>query len=159
MLKIKEKTIFTTLIVIMLIFTVSCSNQSNKIEVYSFSGENDYITVNNGMIIVTGDTEKLIGGDLLFKAEKPTDVKDYNEKFFFYEGKEENIILNNSSTTEGTTEGQNLPVELGLISSEDLFHGNNLDLIKKSLNFSLSGKFINGKKFEYNLVLDVKQAY
>ena len=37
--------------------------------------------------------------------------------------------------------------------------GNDLELINKSLNFSASGIFMNEKKFEYTVVLDVKKVY
>ena len=36
--------------------------------------------------------EKFTGGDLSFKGEEPSDVKDYFEKFFFYkDGNEDRV--------------------------------------------------------------------
>jgi hypothetical protein len=50
------------------------------------------IAINNGLIIVTDGMEKFTGGDLSFKGEEPSDVKDYFEKFFFYkDGNEDRV--------------------------------------------------------------------
>nr|WP_312576954.1 hypothetical protein [Sedimentibacter sp.] len=155
----KKRIISITLIVIVLCFITSCTTQKNKIEIYSFSGEDENIKINNGLIIVTDDLEKFIGGDLSFKGEEPSNVKDYFEKFSFYKDGNEDTIMSNATKTEGTTEGLQISSELGSISGEDLFYGDDLELIKNSLNFSLSGKLMNGEGFEYNLVLVIKKAY
>lgn len=147
------------LIVIILCLITSCTKPKNNVEIYSFSGENEIISINNGLIILTDDKEKFIGGDLSFKTEEPTDVQSSSGKFFFYKEGNEFAILNNSSTVQGTTKGAQISSELGFISGKELFYGNDLELIKDSLNFSLSGKLINGENFEYNLILDIKKAY
>ncbi|MDD2494639.1 MAG: hypothetical protein PHE29_05545 [Tissierellia bacterium] len=64
------------LIVILLFIITSCTKPEDHTEVYSFSGENENISINNGLIIATKDLEKFIGGDLSFKGEEPLDVKD-----------------------------------------------------------------------------------
>lgn len=155
----KIKFITITLLVIALCLITSCTKQQKEIEIYSFSGENDTLTINNGLIIVTDDLEKFIGGDLTFKGEELSDVKYTITKFFFYKDGTETTILNNSQSIEGTTKGTHISPNMGSISSKDLFYGNDLELIKNSLNFSLSGNFMNGDNFEYNVVLDVKKAY
>lgn len=155
----RRKLAMITLLAVALCLITSCTKQQKEIEIYSFSVENDTITVNNGLIIVTDGMEKFIGGDLTFKAEELIDVKYYVTKFFFYKDASETTILNNSQSIEGTTKGIYISPDMGSISSTDLFYGNDLELIKKSLNFSLSGIFMNGEEFEYNVVLNVKKAY
>ena len=147
------------LLVIALCLITSCTKQQKEIEIYSFSGENDTITINNSLIIVTDGLEKFIGGDLTFKGEELSDVKYYVTKFFFYKNGIETTILNNSQSIEGTTKGTHISPDMGSISSEDLFYGNDLELIKQSLNFTLSGIFMNGENFEYNVVLKAKKVY
>lgn len=147
------------LIVILLFIITSCTKPEDQTEVYSFSGENENISINNGLIIVTKDLEKFIGGDLSFKGEEPLDVKGYFERFFFYKDGNEETILNNATTTEGATEGLHISSELGSISSENLFYNNDLELIKGSLNFLINGELINGESFEYDLTLVVKKVY
>jgi hypothetical protein len=156
---VMKRFVVITLSVIILCFITSCAKPKNKVEIYSFSGKNETITINNGLIIVTNDIEKFIGGDLSFNAEEPTDVQSYSGNFFFYKEGNKSSILSDSTTLQGTTEGQKIPSELGSISSKDLFYGNDLELVKDSLNFSLRGKLMNGERFEYNLILDIKKAY
>lgn len=78
----EKKLAIITLIIVVFLITSNIKKQE-KIEIYSFSGENEAVTINNGLIIVTGNLEKFIGGDLSFKGEKPSDVKYSNTKFFF----------------------------------------------------------------------------
>lgn len=40
------------------------SNEEQSLKVYSFSGENEYISVSNGVIILDGKNEICYGGDL-----------------------------------------------------------------------------------------------
>ena len=146
-------------VAIILCLIASCTKQEKEIEIYSFSGESDAVTISNGLIIVTEDLEKFIGGDLTFKGEELSDVKHCITKFFFYKDWIETTILSSSESIEGTSKGTHISSDMGSISSKNLFYGNDLELIKKSLNFSLSGIFMNGEKFEYNIVLDVKKVY
>lgn len=96
---------------------------------------------------------------MTFKGEEPSDVKYSDTKFFFYKDGVENTILNNSQSIEGTTKGTHIQQDMGSISSKDLFYGDDLEQIKKSLIFSVSGILMNGENFEYNLVLNVKKVY
>lgn len=154
----KKFTAIILIVILLLVFT-SYTRKVNQTEIYSFSGENENIAINNGLIIVTNDSEKFIGGNLSFKGEEPSDVKDYFERFFFYKDGNEETILINATTTEGATEGLHISSELGSKSSENLFYNNDLGLIKESLNFMISGKLVNGEDFEYDLTLGVKKVY
>jgi hypothetical protein len=67
----RKKFIVIALILILLWVFASCTRPEKKTEIYSFSGENENIAINNGLIIVTDDLEKFIGGDLSFKGKCP----------------------------------------------------------------------------------------
>lgn len=155
----KMKFLTITMLIIGLCITTSCAKQQKETEIYFFSGESDAVMINNGLIIATDDLEKFIGGNLTFKGEEPSNVKFYVTKFFFYKDGVENTILSNSESIEGTDKGTKISPNMGSISSKDLFYGNDLEQINKSLNFSVSGFFVNGGKFEYNVLLDVEKAY
>ena len=155
----KIKFITISLVVIALCLVTSCTAQQKKIEVYSFSGENDFVEINNGIIIITDELEKFIGGDLSFKGDELSDVKYSVTKFYFYKDGAETVIQNNVVSIEGTSEGENISPDMGSSSSTTLFNAEDWSLIKKSLNFSLSGLFMNGESFEYNIVLEVKEVY
>ncbi len=148
-----------TLFIMVLSLTASCSKEQIETRIYSFCGETDVITINNGLIISTDGLEKFIGGDLTFKGEEPLDVKSCVTKFFYYKDGVEDTILSNSESVEGSTKGSIISTDMGSISSENLFYSNNLEQVIKSLNLSITGFFMNGEKFEYNVVLDVEKAY
>lgn len=59
----REKFIAIILIVILLLLFAACTRKVSQTEIYSFSGENENIEINNGLIIVTNDSEKFIGGN------------------------------------------------------------------------------------------------
>jgi hypothetical protein len=155
----RVKFLTIALLIIALSLTASCTKEQKEIEVYSFSGESDVVMINNGLIISTEGFEKFIGGDLTFKGEEPLNVKYCVTKFFFDKDGVESTILNNSESNEGTTKGTKISPDMGSISSEKLFYGNDLEQINKSLNLSISGLFMSGEKFEYNVALDVEKAY
>ncbi len=137
----RKKLITITLMVIILYLITSCTKPKSKIEVYSFNGEDENIAINKGLIIITDDLEKFIGGDLLFKNEEQSYIKDYFMKFFYYKDGNEEVILNDTSTVKDAVKGVHITSELGSVSSKKLFY-DDLDLIKKSLSFSLSGKVV-----------------
>ena len=133
-------------------------NRQNDIQVYSFSGESNNIAINNGAIIITNNLEKFIGGDLSFKNKIP-DIKNSALRYYFLKDGADTIIQENIDITGGFGKGTNLQQDTGSSSSEDLFYGNDLEFIKKSLYFSLKGTFMNGEKFEYIIALKVKRIY
>jgi len=137
----RKKLITITLMVIILYLITSCTKPKSKIEVYSFNGEDENIAINKGLIIITDDLEKFIGGDLLFKNEEQSYIKDYFMKFFYYKDGNEEVILNETSTVKDAVKSVHITSELGSVSSKKLFY-DDLDLIKKSLSFSLSGKVV-----------------
>lgn len=155
----KKRFVAIALIIILLFIITSCTKPENQTEVYSFSGENENIVINNGLIIVTDDLEKFVGGDISFKGEEPSNVKDYFVRFYFYKDGNEETIMNNATTSQGITKGLNISSDLGSISSKDLFFANDLELIVGSLKFSISGNLIDGEDFEYDLSLIVKKVY
>ncbi len=155
----RTKWVTLILVVIALCLMTSCGTQKGKIEIYSFAGENDNIAIHNGLIIITDKEEKFIGGDLSFKGEKPSSVKNSEVKFYFYKDGVETIIQDNMDSINGTTAGTTIQQDTGSSSSEKLFYGNDLELIKGSLNFSLRGTLVNGESFEYKTVLAVKKVY
>lgn len=155
----KKRFLTVALIITTLFLMTACTKSEKAVEVYSISGENDELRIDNELIIVTKDLEKFIGGNLSFKDEEVPKVKEYAQKFFFEKEGIEEGILTNTSTIEGKTEGIEISSELGEISSEDLFYGNDLELIEGTLKFSLTGKLMNGEKFDYKLDLSVEKAY
>jgi len=157
--------IIALVLALIVIFTFAACSGWNKYtstggnKIYSFSGENEFIEINNGMIVITAGLEKFIGGDLLIKGEQPANVLSYSEKFYFFmDGGEENVIQNNIASIEGSAEGISIDANLGSTTAEKIFNAEVWDMLINSLNFTLSGIFVNGERFEYSIVLDVKEV-
>ena len=53
------------------------SNEEQPLKVYSFSGENEYISVSNGVIILDGKDEICYGGDLKVMSDDFSDITTY----------------------------------------------------------------------------------
>lgn len=155
----KTKLIICIYLIVAVSITTSCSRNEKEIEVYSFSGENEFIMINNGLIIVTDESEELIGGELRFKEDAPSNVNSATTKFFFYNDSVETTVLSNSENIQGKSESMYITPDLGSINSEELFHGDDLELIKKTLSFSLKAELNDGEKIDYTVGLDVKRVY
>lgn len=153
----KPKLIIAALIISLSVFT-SCSNKEDIAVVYSFRGESDVITINNGIIISTGDMEKFVGGVIDFKGAALAGVKEYNTRFYYHKDNEEITIQSNYDSIQGSDEGMCVQPDLGSSSSKELFYGDNLDFIE-SLEFSITGVYVNEEKFEYRIPVNVTKIY
>ena len=58
--------------------TSSESNEEQSLKVYSFSGENEYISVSNGVIILDGKDEICYGGDLKVMSDDFANTQTQN---------------------------------------------------------------------------------
>ena len=145
---------FIIFLVVLLSLMTACNKPASEAEAFSFSGENEEIKISNGSIMVTDEADEFIGGDLSFNNEEMTDVKEY-ESIFFYEKDGEQIEI---ITDASIVEGEEVSPELIKISGKNLFDHKDLDLVKKSLSYSLSGKLMTGEDFNYLIPLDVEET-
>ena len=74
--------------------TSSESNEGQPLKVYSFSGENEYISVSNGVIILDGKDEICYGGDLRVMSDDFSDSTTYSTAIYI-NGSEKAILLSN----------------------------------------------------------------
>ncbi|MDR2650370.1 MAG: hypothetical protein LBB94_11745 [Clostridiales bacterium] len=154
----KKKFSIVHLVIIALYFMSSCQISNHQTKVFTFSGKNSSISINNGVIIIDEDIEKFIGGNLTLINIDLKNIKYYSTEFYYYKDNLKIILHSDIVSTNATVDGLNVSTELGYGSSEKLYISENINIIKNSLNFSLSGAFINGESFEYNIVLDVKEV-
>ena len=164
-MKLIKTTVPALVLALMMAFSVAAcggdgrNNDKDTTKIYSFSGGNEFIEIRNGMIVITNELEKFIGGDLFFKGEKPANVLSYSEKFYFYmDDGEQNVFQNNTAGIEGSAEGISINPNMGTTTAEKIFsHAEVWDLLINSLNFTLSGTFVNGENFAYHIVLEVNE--
>ena len=60
--------------------------------VYSFKGENEQISISNGVIVLTPNEEIFYGGDLTGKQEALSDVVEYSAAFYAVSGNEQKTL-------------------------------------------------------------------
>lgn len=69
------------------------SNEEQSLKVYSFSGENEYISVSNGVIILDGKNEICYGGDLKVISDDFVDITTYSTTIISMEVKKKLCFL------------------------------------------------------------------
>lgn len=155
---IKTKTlVFMTIIMIAL---TGCGKVGQeRLTVYSFSGENEQLTISNGIIVLNGTEEIFSGGDLKVTNDFFTDITSYSITFYTMSDSEKDVILSNSvvDMTEGTV---NVSGDLGQVSGDSIISRIKIDDtsdLNNILYFELTTKDKNGKESVYQLQLSLKE--
>lgn len=137
-----------------------CSDSSNQEEaqpfsVYSFSGENEYFSISNGVIVLTSAEEIFYGGDLEETLETFNDITAYSVTFYVSSGGEENTLLSNSAVdkTGGTID---ISGWTGQISG-DILKSTDVPYLLDHLYCELETVDVNGEEHEYLLQLTVTE--
>jgi len=142
-------------------FTVNDGKTGSVDKVYFFNGGNEYIEIKNGEIILTPKLEMFIGGDLSFPGGEPQNIKSYTEKYYFYLNSVETDICSTTGMDERSEGGLIIAPGTSSTSAEKLFNSDEIwDIVTApgALHFSLSGTFVNGETFAYDIVLSVNEA-
>ncbi len=150
MIKMKAL-IFMT--ILMLASTGCGKTEQEPLRVYSFSGENEQLTVFNGIIVFNGSEEIFSGGDLKAADDSFLDITSYSTTFYTISGNEKNVILSNSveDMTGGTV---NVSGDLGQVSGESIIRRIKIDDASdwgNTLFFELTTKDKYGTENVYQL--------
>lgn len=126
------------------------SNEEQSLKVYSFSGENEYISVSNGVIILDGKNEICYGGDLKVISDDFVDITTYSTTIYI-NGSEKETLLSNSvdDQTGGTIDFSG---NIGKISG-DIFKNRDADKLTDNLWFELKTTNLNGEENTYQVQL------
>ena len=161
-----------TAILILLVVLAGCSknnsvnndgNDGGVNKVYSFSGGNESIAISNGSIVLTPTLELFVGGQLSFMGAEPQNIKSYTAKFYFYLDSDsvETDIHRVTALVENPDLSVSIASDMGSTSAEKIFNSDDVwDIITApgGLHFSLSGTLMDGKTFEYNIILNVTEV-
>lgn len=130
------------------------SNEEQSLKVYSFSGENEYISVSNGVIILDGKNEICYGGDLEVMSDDFVDITTYLTTIYI-DGSEKEILLSNSvdDQTGGTI---NVSGNIGKISGNILKDGD-ADKLNDNLWFELKTTNLSGDENTYQVQLETTE--
>lgn len=116
--------------------------------VYSFCGENEILSLTNGIIVLSPAEEIFYGGTL---DGELSDVVGYSMTFYLSSGGEDRVLLSNS--VEDTT-GQAISIagEIGTRSG-DILPAAEADMLEDNLYFELKTTQLNGEEHTYRLPL------
>ena len=130
--------------------TSSESNEEQPLKVYSFSGENKYISVSNGVIILDGKDEICYGGDLKAMSDDFTDITTYSTTIYI-NGSEKEILLSNGvdNQTGGTID---VSGNIGKISGY-ILRDSDADKLTDNLWFELKTTNLSGEENTYQVQL------
>ena len=133
--------------------TSSESNEEQSLKVYSFSGENEYISVSNGVIILDGKDEICYGGDLKVMSDDFSDITTYSTTIYI-NGSEKEILLSNGvdDQTGGTID---VSGNIGKISGDIL--GDSDDKLTDNLWFELKTTNLRGEENTYQVQLETTE--
>ena len=129
------------------------SNEEQPLKVYSFSGENEYISVSNGVIILDGKDEICYGGDLKVMSDDFSDITTYSTTIYI-NGSEKEILLSNGvdDQTGGTID---VSENIGKISGDIL--GDSDDKLTDNLWFELKTTNLSGEENTYQVQLETTE--
>ena len=130
--------------------TSSESNEEQSLKVYSFSGENEYISVSNGVIILDGKDEVCYGGDLKVMPDDFSDITTYSTTIYI-NGSEKEVLLSHSvnDQTSGTID---VSGNIGKISG-DILRDGDVDNLTDNLWFELKTTNLSREENTYQVQL------
>lgn len=130
-----------------------CGRQAKeeRLAVYSFSGENEFFSVSNGVIVLNSTEEIFYGGNLEEKDEMFSDIVAFSVSLYIQSGDEKRILLSNSveDMTGGTI---TVADEIGKVSG-DIINETEIEELKNNLFLGLSTTNLNSEENEYQLQL------
>lgn len=130
-----------------------------QLTVYSFSGENEQLSISNGIIILNGTEETFSGGDLKVSDDFFDNITSYSTTFYIMAGDEKDVILSNGMV-DMTGDTVNVSGDLGQISGDSAIRRIKIDGtsdLKNILYFELTAKDMDGNENVYQLELSLTE--
>lgn len=136
---------------------VSYGGQGQSPAVWSFHGENDEIAVENGVIVISPDTETLYGGNLTVKSEAFDEVAAYTVRIKVDTGAEwRPLLVNTVSAADAAGVSIGASDFIGQMTG-DVFEGTDAEFFPGSLRFELDVTDLSGVLHTYQVPLQVTQ--
>ena len=134
--------------------TSSESNEEQSLKVYSFSGENEYISVSNGVIILDGKDEICYGGDLKVMSDDFADITTYSTTIYINGSEKETLLSNGVDDQTGGT--IDVSGNIGKISG-DILRDSDADKLTDNLWFELKTTNLSGEEKTYQVQLETTE--
>lgn len=160
------KKVFALIIVAVCAFMfTACDGEiaDDKTEVYTFYGENEYISVTNGTAVIDGKEEAFSGGNLeILNKELFADAVYWHYEFYISNDGEEKTIYVGSVSDETGTSAVSIEGDLGKISGGDIiteYDDSYADDFVNNLYFKFTVKNSDGEENSYHLQMEVDKVY
>ena len=134
--------------------TSSESNEEQSLKVYSFSGENEYISVSNGVIILDGKDEICYGGDLKVMSDDFANITTYSTTIYINGSEKETLLSNGVDDQTGGT--IDVSGNIGKISG-DILRDSDADKLTDNLWFELKTTNLSGEENTYQVQLETTE--
>ena len=155
------------IVAIMLTLSFSCvilsgcgasskGEQDQSLTVYSFSGENEYFSISNGVIVLSSAEDIFYGGDLEANQEKFDDVTAYSMTFYIMSDNRKDVLLSNSAV-DTTGETIHISGEIGKCSGDSIIIRESTDKLQNNLYFELETTNLDGENSNYQLQLSLAE--
>ena len=145
---------------ILMLALVGCEKvEQEQLTVYSFSGENEQLSISNGIIVLNGTEEIFTGGDLKVTDDFFNNITSYSTTFYIMSGDKKDVILSNN-VVDLTGDTVNVSSDLGQISGDSAIRRIQIDDtsdLKNILYFELTTKDRDGKENVYQLQLPLTE--
>ena len=145
---------------ILMLALVGCEKVENEqLTVYSFSGENEQLSISNGIIVLNGTKEIFTGGNLKVSDDFFNNITSYYTTFYIMSGDKKDVILSNN-VVDMTGDTVNVSSDLGQISGDSAISRIKIDDtsdLKNILYFELTTKDRDGKENVYLLQLPLTE--
>ena len=155
----KRATIFLLAICIGVFSLTGCGISSHKKHeqgsvIYSFSGEDDSISVSNGVIVLDAKEETLYGGDFKYKKSESDSIVKYSTTIYFESGGERVVLMSHSVEDMSGEIIKDIAGNMGKMSGNGL-RIKDIDKFVNDFWFALETTDLNGKKHTYQLQLQL----
>lgn len=160
-----KKVLVLILAVTCLFILVGCNatQDNDKTEVYTFYGENEYISVTNGTAVIDGEDEMFSGGELrVIDKELFADAVYWRYEFYALNDGEEKTLYVGAVSDETGGASVDIEGDLGSISGGDIitkYDDSYADDFVNDLYFKFIVKNADGEENTYHLQMKVNKVY
>ena len=160
-----KKTLVFMLTIMCLFIFAGCNAEKDKdiTEVYTFYGENEYISVINGTAVIDRDGEVFSGGELrVLNEEAFADAVYWRYEFYILNDREEKTLYVGSVSDEAGGASICIEGDLGKVSGDDTitrYNDSYADDFINNLYFKFIVKNADGEENTYHLQMKVNKVY
>ncbi len=159
-----KKAVVLMLALMCLFIFVGCNAEkdNNITEVYTFHGENEYISVINGVAVIDGAEEAFSGGELkVLQEDAFSDVVYWSYEFYVAKDGENKVYVGSVSDETGGAEAS-ISGDLGKIAGGNIitkYNDSSTDGFINNLFFKLTTRDSAGEEKVYEVQMKVEKVY